>query len=274
MEKLPWYPFYPNDWNKKLEEHPLEIEGAWIRLCNKLHWSKTRGKGQKTVAQWAKVLRVDVDKTIEILRYLRQEDIATLHGDLSNGDSRVTLVSRRMVRDEKVRQIRKECGQKGGNPQLKKQKKIGDVEGLDNQIPTTRDNQTPTKNNGDEYEVVVKEELKGEENEKKPPPPPPPARAPNPGVKIFIDAFAESFKKKFGQPYVVSGAKEGAIAARLLQSHPIDKLLEIQRLFFAEEDEFLDTAGRTIVVFASRINKMAQRGHGEGSWLAKVKSML
>jgi len=102
MGKSPAFQFYPNDWSRDLEEHPLEIEGAWIRICCKLWWSETRGILAKTMEQWAKILRTNKVDAERLITYIENEQI----GDVKrNGNGYVTLVSRRMVRDEKTREL-------------------------------------------------------------------------------------------------------------------------------------------------------------------------
>jgi hypothetical protein len=116
MGKNPAFQFYPSDWSRDLEEHPLDIEGAWIRICCKLWWSENPGNLTKTLPQWAKILRESSKKTDKILKYLSSNSIC----DLLNQNGDITVISRRMVRDEYIRKIRKEAGEKGGNPALKK----------------------------------------------------------------------------------------------------------------------------------------------------------
>jgi hypothetical protein len=101
--KLPWFKFFPNDWARDLEEHPLEIEGAWIRICCKL-WSQiSRGQGSKTLAQWAKILGVDNSKALDILKYINAENIANISANLTEPNGIISIVSRRMEADEKAR---------------------------------------------------------------------------------------------------------------------------------------------------------------------------
>ncbi len=116
MGKNPAFQFYPADWERDLGEHPLEIRGAWITICCALWWSETPGHDTKTLAQWAKILRENQKKTEKILNYFTHTRI----GDLVNQNGNITITSRRMVRDEYIRKIRKEAGEKGGNPVLKK----------------------------------------------------------------------------------------------------------------------------------------------------------
>ena len=96
MGKAPAFQFYVMDWSRDLEEHPLEIEGAWIRICCKLHW--TAGELTKTHEQWARILRVDLGKTNEILGYLQQEGICDI---VTDDNKKVTVISRRMKKEYK-----------------------------------------------------------------------------------------------------------------------------------------------------------------------------
>lgn len=101
MGKNPAFQFYPSDWSRDLEEHPLEIEGAWIRICCKLWWAEKRGELARTSCQWAKILRTDENTAKTILEYLGKWKI----GDVSeNSNGEITVISRRMARDEKDRE--------------------------------------------------------------------------------------------------------------------------------------------------------------------------
>ncbi len=99
MGKAPADQFYWQDWARDLEEHPLEIEGAWIRICCKLWFSETRGEATKSSEQWARILRVDPAKAMEMIEYISEEKI----GDVTVCNKKVTVACRRMVRDEKKR---------------------------------------------------------------------------------------------------------------------------------------------------------------------------
>lgn len=95
--------FYWMDWTRDLLEHPLEIEGAWIRICCKLHFSEDRGQMSKDASQWARILGISETRTLEILDYIRAESIGTVLGDLIKGNGKITVANRRMVREEKKR---------------------------------------------------------------------------------------------------------------------------------------------------------------------------
>lgn len=112
MGKTPSFQFYPMDWCRDLDEHPLEIEGAWIRIICRLWWAEPRGVLTRSIDQWARILRVSHADVTRIFDYISTYKI----GDISvtcNGD--VTVMSRRMFRDDKARrqaterQRRKRC---------------------------------------------------------------------------------------------------------------------------------------------------------------------
>jgi len=117
MGKNPAFQFYPSDWSRDLEEHPLEIEGAWIRICCKLWWEENRGSATKTLTQWSRVLRVGEKKSFTIIGYLLKQKIA----DVLIQNESITITSRRMIKDEHIRKIRASAGSMGGNPALKTQ---------------------------------------------------------------------------------------------------------------------------------------------------------
>jgi hypothetical protein len=111
--KAPAFQFYVMDWMNDLDEHPLEIEGAWIRIICKLWRSEKRGELSKTILQWSRILRVDLEKAAEILDYIDSEKIGDIEFEKGGGvtealhrnkkitdcNTKITVKSRRMVRD-------------------------------------------------------------------------------------------------------------------------------------------------------------------------------
>ncbi len=105
--KAPAYQHFVKDWIADLSEHPLEIEGAWIAFCSRAWLSEDRGVLTKTLSQWAAIFRTDTSNALRVLTYIEEENI----GDVTPGlrdmshenHARVTVKSRRMVRDEKER---------------------------------------------------------------------------------------------------------------------------------------------------------------------------
>jgi hypothetical protein len=120
MGKQPAFQFYPGDWTRDLDDQDLEIEGAWIRICCRLWWSETPGKATKTMKEWSRILRKTEKKTREIFQILIKKGIAS--GEVLDNQN-ATIISRRMVKDFEISQIRREVGKLGGNPNLIKTEK-------------------------------------------------------------------------------------------------------------------------------------------------------
>ena len=132
MGKNPAFQFYPSDWTRDLDDLDIQIEGAWIRIICRLWWSNQRGTATKSLQEWSNILRKTQQKTKEILQILIEKRVAD--GSILDNQN-ITIISRRMVRDFEISQIRKEVGKLGGNPQLtQKSKKL--VNQSDNQKPT------------------------------------------------------------------------------------------------------------------------------------------
>jgi hypothetical protein len=101
MGKNPAYLFYPGDWQRDLDDHDIEIEGAWQRFCCRMWWAPQRGRLTLRPERWAVILNKDIDTTNRIIDYLLNEKIASGQRE-ANGY--VTLWSRRMMQDEKDRE--------------------------------------------------------------------------------------------------------------------------------------------------------------------------
>jgi hypothetical protein len=126
MGKNPASLFYWGDWTRDLDDQELEVEGAWIRICCRLFWSETPGQATKSLREWSRILRKSEKKTMKIFQILFAKCIPS--GSILDNQN-ITIICRRMVRDHKISQLRREVGKLGGNPNLIKRK-----ENLDNQI--------------------------------------------------------------------------------------------------------------------------------------------
>lgn len=117
MGKNPAFQFYPGDWTRDMDDQDLEVEGAWIRIICRLWWSEKRGEATKPLKEWARILRKTEQKTMKIFQILFEKHIAS--GSILDNQS-VTIISRRMVRDDQISQVRRISGSLGGNPILLK----------------------------------------------------------------------------------------------------------------------------------------------------------
>lgn len=131
--KLPAMQFYPGDWRKDVGVQTLSYHdrGVWFEMLCLMHESERRGVlvlNHKAMSDemLARLLGLD----IQILTTTLTNLIAT--GVASREVETGAIFNRRMVRDERLRQVRTEVGKLGGNPNLVKQN------------PTTRVKQNST----------------------------------------------------------------------------------------------------------------------------------
>ena len=98
-----WYmKFDVTQWQRDLDEHPLEIKGAWITICCKLWWASKRGELTLNIERWATLLRIDVADVNRIINYLENEKICDTQ---RHPNGYVTIMSRKMLRDDKDREL-------------------------------------------------------------------------------------------------------------------------------------------------------------------------
>jgi hypothetical protein len=133
VSKLPAIQFYPGDWRKDPGVQALSFHdrGVWFEIILLMHESDERGKlllNGKPMPEsaLARLLGLDNQNLTTTLTTLLEFGVA------SRCEETGAIICRRMLRDENLRNIRKEAGRKGGNPVLVKQK------------PTTQLKQKPT----------------------------------------------------------------------------------------------------------------------------------
>ena len=123
MAKLPAFQFYPADWlnDIKLQSCSLAAQGLLLNLMCLMHQSETYGKllinGSKPQGkEVAHLLRLHHKtyhtRLIELI----------LKGVLYEDENKV-VCCKRMIKDEYIRQVRRESGKLGGSPLLKQKVK-------------------------------------------------------------------------------------------------------------------------------------------------------
>jgi hypothetical protein len=138
IEKLPAIQWYPGDWRKDPGVQALNYHdrGVWFEIIMLMHESDRRGvlllngKAMPDEAL-AHILGLDNQILTSTLTTILDYGVADRDGDGS-------LVCRRMVKDEHIRQVRKKAGAKGGNPILL------------NQIPTPSSSSSSSSSSSDE----------------------------------------------------------------------------------------------------------------------------
>jgi len=120
--KRPAFQFYPADWRKDpaLSTCSLAARGLWIELMCVAHESDEYGVlsingSPMTIQQIARTVGESPALVSKLLSEIEQSGV-------SSRDERGCLLSRRMVKDERLREIRAASGRLGGNPNLLNQK--------------------------------------------------------------------------------------------------------------------------------------------------------
>jgi uncharacterized phage protein (TIGR02220 family) len=98
------------DWQKDMQIHPPEIQAMWINLMCFLWWCNPPGQATLSLTQWSQVLGLAPLAAKNRLEYLLQKNIASAQY-LDNQN--ITIISRRMVRDYEIRQLRQKVGSLG-----------------------------------------------------------------------------------------------------------------------------------------------------------------
>jgi len=103
MGKAPASQFYWGDLKRDVEYHLMSFEarGIWIEMLTSMWDAKERGKVEGTIEQLSGLLGCPVDK----LRNAIKEVSVTKTGDVTECNDLVTVINRRMFREERERKL-------------------------------------------------------------------------------------------------------------------------------------------------------------------------
>jgi hypothetical protein len=122
--KRPSFQFYPSDWlrDTALKSCSIGARGLWIDMICYMHEGNPYGhlKVNEKVILPANLARMVGITLQEAEGYLDELRLAGVYDIADDG----SICSRRMIRDEKLREIRALGGKKGGNPALLDGKKV------------------------------------------------------------------------------------------------------------------------------------------------------
>ncbi len=158
--KRPAFQFYPADWRKDtaLQSCSLAARGLWHEMmclmheCDPYGYMAVNGKPMKA-AQIARLVGV-TDR--EYKKLLCELEDAGVYSTTEDG----CIYSRRMVKDERIRNVRAEAGKKGGNPNL-----VGSKDNdLLKQNPNQNSKQKPTPSSSSSSSTTVLEKTDKKEN--------------------------------------------------------------------------------------------------------------
>ena len=100
-DKMPWMQFYPSDWSRDTTPLSLAARGAWITIVCEMWHSKKRGKLSLTLAGYCRLLGAPAPEVMAVIEELTQTEVCE---NLTRSNKNITLVCRRMRREEKKRQ--------------------------------------------------------------------------------------------------------------------------------------------------------------------------
>lgn len=145
--KRPAFQFYPADWQKdaELQSCSIAARGLWIEMMCILHQCTPYGylvvNGKSMGAE--KLARLVGEPPAVVRRLLSELEVAGVFSRDEHG----CIYSRRMVKDERIRNVRSEAGRLGGNPDLLKHKDKQPDNHADNQRPTPSSSSSSSSSN-------------------------------------------------------------------------------------------------------------------------------
>lgn len=153
--KRPAFQFYPADWRKDpaLSTCSLAARGLWIELMCVAHESDEYGtlsiNGKPmTEQQIARSVGESPALIIKLLAELESSGVFSR-------DEKGSIYSRRMVKDEHLRNVRADAGRLGGNPNLLNQK----VKQMDKQKVNHASKQSPTPSSSSSSSEITRKPL-------------------------------------------------------------------------------------------------------------------
>lgn len=151
--KRPAFQFYPSDWRKDpaLSACSMAARGLWIELMCIAHESDNYGhleiNGKAMTAP--QLARMVGESPTVVSKLVLELDGAGVFSRTQEG----VIYSRRMVSDERIRNVRAEAGRLGGNPNLVKQK--------DNLLVNQKAEQKPTPSSSSSSSIPIPSEPNG-----------------------------------------------------------------------------------------------------------------
>lgn len=139
MAKEPYFPFFTGDWIQATRHLSLAARGAWIDLLSFMWNAQNRGTIVETIEGYARRFGASVEQTTRViceltthecgvagvemmlnsekdgvLQFTESECSAFIESGNIPKNAKIRIISRRMVRDNELRETRKRAGAKGG----------------------------------------------------------------------------------------------------------------------------------------------------------------
>ena len=100
MGKMAASMFYWMDFDRATRALSLRAVGAWMRIMGQLHFSNDRGRKRQSVRSWANVTGCTPSELEKIISELKEHNV----GEFRNYNGQLTIISRRMIREEEQRE--------------------------------------------------------------------------------------------------------------------------------------------------------------------------
>jgi hypothetical protein len=158
--KRPAFQFYPSDWlrDTALRSCSTGARGLWIDMICYMHQGNPYGHlkvGDKVILP--ENLARMVGETLEAVRgWLDELKLAGVYDVAEDG----SISSRRMIRDENLRQVRALGGKLGGNPALKKVDKVN-LEDNQEVVGEVKEKPTPSSSSSSSNKFVQVDKPEG-----------------------------------------------------------------------------------------------------------------
>jgi len=227
VPKAPAFQFYVKDWlsDTDLQMASSSTRGIWINaLC--YMWGgcnatcNIKGKLSGTKEELAKLLRA---VTHEFDLFLGEAERLKF-ADVTICNNVVTIINRRMLREQKIRE----------NTRLRVRKFRSNIK---SNIGVTPLSPSPSP---------IKEKIKPLHEKE----------ISRPHVREFIDFYFQEFKGRFKIEPIIEGGKDGKLVKNLLEKIDLNELKILLLDFLDSDDPFIQKSGYTIGAFKSQIQKL------------------
>lgn len=191
-DKFPAFQFYPGDWRKDAAVQSMSFHdrAVWFEMMCMMHEPPERGV--LLLPNGRPMSDIELSRNLGLsLLQTRKSLVAILESGTGSRREDGAILNRRMVKDEALRKIRKECGSLGGNPDLVNQN------GTNKDKQPSKQTTTPSSSPSSSPASSGERERKGK---KQGDPPAAENRAGRP-PDLAADLFADSYLIHVGNPY-------------------------------------------------------------------------
>lgn len=245
--KLPSFQFYPGDWVQDTRPLSLAAKGAWIDLLCAMWRSQTRGKLTLSMLGYSRVIGATVDQTTSVIAELTDMHVCDSVTE-SNGE--ITLINRRMLREEKQRE----------STRIRVKRFRNDDEKRDSNayvtVPSSSSSSVSSSSLKDKDIAIA---AKNAAPPSSPPKPPPKEKKPKAGTIEFwqplVDHISTTWAEKRGGKYPWRAQDFKALKDACNAFKPW-QLMALWNVYLKEPDPFVKQTGYSLPEFLRRLTRL------------------